>query len=101
MTTGDVKEDSDRQEADHEARAAVGDEWERNPGQRGEPDDGGEVDRSLPRDEGRDAGGEPFAERILAGDREAKPRVGERAVGDDDERESDQAELLADHREDH
>ena len=80
MTTGDVKEDPDRQEGDDEARAAVGDERERDSGQRREPEDGREVDRRLPADERRDARGEPLAERILAADREPQPGVGEDAV---------------------
>ena len=66
IATGDVKEDADRQERDDEARAAVRDERQRNPGQRREPEDGGEVDRRLPADERRDARREPLSERILA-----------------------------------
>ena len=46
---GDVKEDPDPGERDDEARAAVGDERERDAGQRREPEDGGEVDRRLRR----------------------------------------------------
>src|SRR5438132_2781270 len=53
MTTRDVKEDPDRQELDHEARAAVRDERKRDPGQRSHPDHGGDVDRRLDADERR------------------------------------------------
>src|SRR5919197_2190946 len=42
MATGDVKEDAHRGELDDEAGAAVRDERERNPGERREPEDGGE-----------------------------------------------------------
>ena len=51
----DVKEDADASERDDEARAAVGDERQRDPGQRREPEDGGEVDRRLAADERRRA----------------------------------------------
>src|SRR3954451_8554114 len=70
MTTGDVKEDPDRQEGDDETGAPVGDERERNSGQRSEPEDGREVDRGLPADQRRDARCEPLAERVLAADGE-------------------------------
>ena len=50
----------------HQARAAVGDERERDSGQRREPDHGREVDRRLPADERGDARREPLAERVLA-----------------------------------
>jgi hypothetical protein len=85
MTTGDVKEDPDREERDDEARAPVGDEWERNPGQGGEPEHRGEVDRGLTRDERRDPCGEPFSEGIPARESEPEPGVRERAVRQHDE----------------
>src|SRR5919201_6367963 len=51
MTTGDVKEDADGEERHDERRAAVGDEGQRNPGQRSEPEHGGQVDHRLAGDE--------------------------------------------------
>ena len=103
MATGDVKEDPDRQERDDEARAAVGDERQRNPGQRREPEDGGEVDRRLPADERRDARRRAaFRRDPCSAMREPEPRVGEARSRRRSARASaDEAELLADHREDH
>jgi hypothetical protein len=51
MATGDVKEDSHREERDDEARAAVGDERQRDARQRGQPENGREVDHCLTADE--------------------------------------------------
>src|SRR5581483_2052759 len=101
MATGDVKEDAHGEESDDEARPAVGDERERDAGERGEPEDGREVDRRLAADERGDAGGEPLAERVLARDREPQAGVREGAVAGHQERGADEAELLPDHREDH
>jgi hypothetical protein len=101
MTTGDVKEDPDRQERDDEARAPVGDEGKRDSGQGSEPEHRGEVDRGLTRDERGDARRQPFPKGIPASEGEPKPGVGECAVGQHDERDADQAELLADDGEDH
>src|SRR5437660_4191306 len=92
--TGDVKEDADRTEHHHEARAAVGDERERDSGQRRNADRGGHVDRGLPTDERRDPGCEPFCEGVAAGDREPHARVRERAERHQHERDPDEAELL-------
>src|SRR4051794_35654683 len=100
-TTRDVKEHADREEGDNERRAAVRDERERDSGQRREAEHGGEVDRRLARDQGRDPGGEPLAERVLALQGEPQARVGERAVARDEDGSADEPELLADHREDH
>src|SRR3954454_14742300 len=72
-TAGDVKEDPDRQQRDHETRTAVRDERERDSGQRGEPEHCGEVDDCLAADECHDSDGEPLAERVLADERDAKP----------------------------
>ena len=59
MTTRDVKEDADGEECDNEARAAVRDEGQRNPGQRRESEHGSQIDRRLAADERRDPGCEP------------------------------------------
>src|SRR3954469_18501041 len=84
-TTGDVKEHAHGQERDNEARAAVRDEWQRNPGERREPEHGREVDRSLPCDERGDPGGEPLSERVLARERQLEAGVRECAVACDDD----------------
>jgi hypothetical protein len=97
----DVKEDAHRSERDDEARPAVGDEREGDPGQRSEPEHGREVDERLSRDERRKADCEPLAERVSTAKRDAKARVRKRDVGSDRQRRSEQAELLADRGEDH
>src|SRR6478672_12110700 len=62
MPAGDVKEDPHSQEPDNEARAAVGDERQRNPGQRSQAEDRGKVDDRLPADEPDDPGRQALAE---------------------------------------
>jgi hypothetical protein len=101
MATGDVKEDAHRQEGHDEARAAVGEEGKRDPGQRREPEDGREVDHCLAADERDETGCEPLPEGVLAGERDAKTGVGEGSVRRDHRGDPEQAELLPDHRHDH
>ena len=72
MATGDVKEDPDGHERDHEARAAVRDERQRHARQRREPENRGEVDHGLAADERDEPRGEPLAERVLAPERDAE-----------------------------
>src|SRR5918996_133061 len=98
---GDVKEYPDPGEQHDEARPAVGDERQRDPGERSDAEDGRQVDRRLAADERREPGGEELAERILAAERDAKSREGECGERADDEHRADETELLADHREDH
>src|SRR5215204_1120895 len=73
----DVKEDAHRSERYDEARPAVGDERERDSGQRSEAEHRREIDQSLSRHERRQAGREPLAERVPATKRDAKAGVGE------------------------
>jgi hypothetical protein len=101
MATSDVKEDPDAEEGDHEARAAVRDERERDPRQRSEPEDGCEVDRRLSAHERGDARREPLPERVLAADGKAKAGISEGAVAGDEDRGAYEPELLADDGEDH
>src|SRR5205807_1150179 len=75
VTPRDVKEDPDRGEHDDEARAAVRDERQRDPGQRRDADDGGEVERGLAAHEDGQAGGERLAERVARGERDAEAGV--------------------------
>src|SRR5437868_6018553 len=58
-TASDVKEDADRRELDDEARAAVGDERQRDSRQRREAEHGCEIDHRLPGDERDDPGRKP------------------------------------------
>ena len=76
----DVKEDAHRGERDDEARPAVRDEWERDPGQRREAQHCSEVDQRLSADERRQARREPLAERVAATQRDPQPRIRERDV---------------------
>src|SRR5688572_8709714 len=55
---GDVEQQPDGREGDDEAAVAVGDEWERDAGQRREAEDREEVDRCLNQDHRRQGGGE-------------------------------------------
>src|SRR4249920_3040860 len=98
---GDVKENAHAGEEDHEARAAVGDEGERDPGERRDAERGGEVDRSLPAHESGDACREQLPEPVPAAQRDPEARDRERGEGGDDEGRTDEAELLSDDREDH
>src|SRR5206468_3776775 len=97
----DVKEDPDRAEEAGEARASVGDERQRDAGQRREPENGREVDRGLAADEGGDACCKSLAKRVAAVQRDAKARVGEERERADHRRRADETELLADDGEDH
>ena len=101
IAAADVKEDADRGERDHEARAAVGDERQRDSGQRREPEHGGEVDRRLAADEHRHARGEPLAERVAARERDPEPGPGEGRVGGDHAVVADRPSSSPIDREDH
>src|SRR5438132_12578626 len=72
-TAGDVKEDPDGKERHHEARAPVGDEGQRDSGQRGESEHRGQVDGGLTADEYDDSDCEALPERVLAHERDAEP----------------------------
>src|SRR5439155_10206897 len=76
-TMSDVKEDSDGGEQDDEARAAVGEERQRNPGQRRDAHHGRNVERGLPTDEHGQAGGEQLPERVAAAACDLQPSPGE------------------------
>jgi hypothetical protein len=101
MVRRDVKEDAHGSEADYEARAAVGHERERDSGQRSEAHDRAHVDGGLPADERRDSRRKPLPVRIAAVKRDIEARVGEDRERGDHARRADEAELLADDREDH
>src|SRR5205085_4056412 len=82
--TGDVKEDPDGQEHHDQRGAAVGDERQGNPGQRGKAQDGRQVDHRLPGDERHEPGRETFSERVLTGERNPQSRVREEGKRSDD-----------------
>src|SRR5687767_1100190 len=101
LIASDVKEDPDGREQYDEARAAVGDERQRDPGQRRDAQHGRKVDGRLAADERRDPGCQELPEGITAAQRDREARERERGEGGDHGRRPDQAELLADHGEDH
>ena len=87
----DVKEDSHPSEEDNEARPSVGEERQRNPGQRSDPHHGRDVDRRLPADEHGEAGCEALSEWILAAHGDIEACVREQAVGGDHRGDANQA----------
>src|SRR5262245_30577089 len=95
MVDGDVKEDPDGGQHDDQTRPAVGDERERDPGQRREAEDGGEIDQRLPRDERRDARGEQLPERVAAPERDIEAGPAEHDERGHDRPAPDEPELLA------
>ena len=101
MADRDVKEDPHRRERDDQARAAVGDERERNSRQRRQPHHGGDVDRGLAADEDREPGRERLAEGVAAAQGDAEADVSEGRVRGDQCGGAHQPQLLADDREDH
>src|SRR4051794_2853200 len=90
----DVKEDADGGEHDDEARAAVGDERERDPRQRREAHHRREVDRRLAADEHGEARGEALPERVPAAQRDPQARVREREVREHESGRAEEPELL-------
>src|SRR5439155_26533762 len=60
-----------------------------------------EIDARRAANERYEPGGEPLPEGILAGERDAEPRVGEHRERRDYGGDADEPELLADHRQDH
>jgi hypothetical protein len=97
----DVKEDAHRRKRDHEARAAGGDERQRDTRQRSKPEDGREIDQRLAADERRQPGRQQLAERVSAREGHAEAGIAERGKRADHGDRSDEAELLADDGEDH
>jgi hypothetical protein len=98
---GDVKEDPDGSEADHEARAPVGDERKRHACERREPHDRAHVHSRLAANQRSQPRGEPLPEGIAAAEGDVEARVGKERERTDHREDADQAELLADDGEDH
>src|SRR5688572_13677105 len=96
----DGKKDTHGREADDEGRPAVAHERERHAGQRQEVDHDADVDEGLVREPGGDPEGDEATERVgcVHRDTEAAPR--EQGEQEDDAQAADEAELLADDRED-
>src|SRR5690349_1972624 len=101
VTATDVKEDPDGGEHDDDAGASIRHQGQRDPGQRREADNGGQVQRSLPADDRRDPDRERLAERVAAAQGDPQARPAECRVRGENERDADETELLADDREDH
>src|SRR5918995_296524 len=98
---GDVKEDADGGEPDDETRAAVAHERQRDSRQRQEAEHGTHVDGGLAADEGCEPGREELSEGLAAAQRDVEAGVTEERERSDHADRAEQAELLADDREDH
>src|SRR5581483_1203314 len=81
MPAADVKENPGGGERGNEARAAIGDERQRDPRQRRDAEHRGEVDRRLGADEDGEPRGEHLAERVAAGEGDPQAGPGEGRVG--------------------
>ena len=97
-TPGDVEDQARRGEGHHQARPAVGDEGQRDPGERGEAEDGEQVQGGLREDQGSESRGEELAEAVAGAVCGAQARVAEHAEQPDQDEEADEPELLANHR---
>src|SRR6185436_19309278 len=96
-----IQEDADRRQLDDQVRAAVGDERQRDPGERRESQNGHEIDRRLTADERDETGREVLSEGVPARQRDAESGPREERVGEDHAGRADEPELLADDRQDH
>ena len=85
---------------DTQRRAAVADERQRDAGQRHDLDDAADDDERLHADDRREADGEQLLERVVGAQRGAQAGADEQQVGHQHGRRAEQAELLADRRED-
>jgi hypothetical protein len=94
------QEDPHRREADDQRRAARRDERQRDARDRDQPDDHADVDERLDADPGRDASREQGTEGVRGPERGPDPEIPEGEEQDDHEAAPEQAELLADDRED-
>src|SRR5664280_2268492 len=97
MIHRDVKEDAYRHEGDNKAGASIGDKGKRDPGQRNKPEHGREIDRGLARDQRGERGRDRLPERVAAGERNPQSGPDEHCVEGNQQDDSDQPELLADH----
>jgi hypothetical protein len=97
---GDRQEDPDGRETDDERRATRADERQRDPGNRDQGDDDADVDERLQAQPAGDAGCQQRPERVRCRKRGAGPSVGQDEEQHDDRARAEEAELLADDRED-
>src|SRR5687767_7970887 len=72
---GDVEHQTHAGKADEKAAVAIGDEGQRDAGQRGEAHHGEQVDHRLAEDQGGEAGDEQLAVAVLGALRDAEARV--------------------------
>ncbi len=89
-----------RGQCDHERAAAVGDERQRQAGDRHDPDHAADVDDRLPDEPDRDAGRDQSPELVVDPAGDAQPGVGEHAEEQQHDQAADDAQLLGDDGED-
>src|SRR3990170_2207585 len=95
---GDHEEERKQERVRHDARPAVGDERERDPGERDEPGDSTDDDEGLEPERRRQAGGEELGKAVVGKHGDAKPAVDGEDVEEDDGDGAGETELLGDRR---
>ena len=96
----DVREDAGAEHRDHERRAAGRQERQRDARHRQQADDRAEIDRGLADDPRGHAGREQHAEPVGRAPRDVEADEAEAGEQREHEQAADEAELLADDRED-
>ena len=92
----DEQEQREQDEVRDDARAAVGDERERDPGQRDHAQDAADDDEGLQREAERQSGGEQLREAVVGQQRNAHPTRDEEHEDEQQPGGADEAELLRD-----
>ncbi len=100
MLVGDAQQQGDEDVVGHEGAAAVGDERERDAGQRHDPGDAADDDERLQAEDEGEAGGQQLLERVVGPDGNAQPAAYEEDEGHEQGGGAQQPQLLADCGED-
>ncbi len=95
---GDEQEAREQDEVGDDARAAVADEGQRDPGQRDQAQDAADDDERLEREAEREPDREQLREAVLGQQRDPEPPQAEEHVDEQERRRADQAELLRERR---
>ena len=94
----DEQQPREQDEVRDDARAAVADERQRDPGQRDQPQDAADDDERLQREAEREAGGEQLREAVLGEQRDAEAARDEEHVDEQQRGGADEPELLRERR---
>ena len=92
----DEQEAREQDEVGDDARPAVADEGERDPGQRDDPQDAADDDERLQREAEREADREQLREAVLGQHRDPESAQAEDHVDEEDRGRADEPELLGD-----